>query len=81
MRIACEHDRNRLADKMNLADSQDWLVVECGPVIGSGDDLADVITGINGKDARHIAGGFGIDRFNSAMRDGAAKDFCMQHAR
>ena len=80
MRIAGEHDRDRFADKMHLADRQDRLVVERRPVIGIGDDFAHVVAGVDGVDAGHLAGGAGVDRLDAAMRHGAAEDLCMQHA-
>ena len=42
VRIGGEHDRDRLADIMHLADGEDRLVVEGRAVIGIGDDLAHV---------------------------------------
>ena len=43
MRIGGEHDGDRLADETHFVDRQDRLVVERRPVIGIGDDLADVV--------------------------------------
>ena len=81
MRITGEHHRDRFADKMHLPNGQDRLVVECRPVIGLSDDVQHVVTGIDGVDARHFAGGAGVHRLDAAMRDRAAENFCMQHAR
>ena len=46
VRIGGEHDRDRLADEMHLADGEDRLVVEGRAVIGIGDHLADVVAGV-----------------------------------
>ena len=62
VRIGGEHDRDRLADKMHLADGEDRLVVERRAVIGIGDDLADVVAGVDGVDAGDFARFAGVDR-------------------
>ena len=45
MRIARQHDRDRLADMTHLVERQDRLVVKGRAVIGLRDELADVFAG------------------------------------
>jgi len=78
--IGGDHDRHRLADEADLVDRQDRLVVEGRPVIGVGDDFANVVGGYDAIDARNLLRRAGVDRLDAAMRDRAAKDFPMQHA-
>ena len=80
MRIAGKYNGDRFANEMHLSNSQDWLVVECRPVIGLCDDFPNVVAGIHGIDAGHFAGGAGVYRLDTAMGDRAAEDFRMQHA-
>ena len=51
VRIAGEHDGDRFADIMHLADGEDRLIVEGRPVIGIGDHFAHVVAGVDGEDA------------------------------
>ena len=55
MRIVGQHGGDRLADIMHLAERQDRLVVEGRAVIGIGDDVPDVLAGIDGIDAGQSA--------------------------
>ena len=74
MRIGGEHDRDRLADIVHLADGEDRLVVEGRAVIGLRDDLADVLGGDHAVDAGHLLGGADVDRLDAAVGDRAAED-------
>ena len=80
VRIGGEHDRDRLADIVHLADGEDRLVVEGRAVIGLGDDLAHVVGGDDAVDAGHLLGRAGVDRLDAAVGDGAAEDLSVQHA-
>jgi hypothetical protein len=81
MRIARQHDRNRLADEADLVDSENRLVVECRPVVRVGNDHTDVVGGHDTMHAGKFLSGGGIDRSDAAMRQRAAKDLPIQHAR
>jgi hypothetical protein len=80
VRIAGEHDRDRLADIMHLADGEDRLVVEGRSIVGVGDHFAHVVAGVDGEDAGHLARFAHVDRFDAAVCHRAAKYFSMQHA-
>ena len=80
VRIAGEHDRDRLADEMHLADGEDRLVVEGRAVIRFGDNFAHVVAGVNGEDAGDFARFAGVDILNAAVRHRAAENLGVQHA-
>ena len=81
MGVARQHDGDRLADIAHLADRQDRLVVEGRPEIGIGDQLADVLGGVDAVDARHVECRACVDPGDPSMRDRAAHDLRVQHAR
>ena len=80
MGIGGEHDGDRLADEAHFVDGQDRLVVERRPVIGIGDDLADVIRGDDAENAGDFLRRGRVDRLDAAVRHGGTKNLAVQHA-
>ena len=80
MRIVGDDGGDRLADIVHLVQREDRLVVEGRPVIGIGDDLADILAGIDAVDAGKRARLAHVDRLDAAVRQRAAEDLAAQHA-
>jgi hypothetical protein len=78
--IRREHERHGLARMTHLVDRKDRLIVECGPVMGIGNQRADVFGGEDAMHARHRLRGADIDTADAAMGDRAAHDRSVQHA-
>ena len=78
--VAGEHDSDRFADKMHLADGKDWLVVEGRAVMGIRDHFTDVVAGVNAEDAGDFARGTHGDRLDAAVRHRTAVNLGVQHA-
>ena len=81
MRIARQHDRDRLADMAHFVERQNRLIVKGRAVIGLGDQLLDVGAGDDAIDAGKLFGRLRVDADDAPMRHRRAEHFAVEHAR
>ena len=81
VRIGGDDGGDRLADEAHLLVGQDRLVVERRAVIGAFQHLHHVVDGDDVQHARQLLGRAGVDRLDLAVRDGAAEQLGVHHAR
>ena len=81
IRVFSQHNRDRLADVTDLAVGEDRLVMEGRPVVRVWNYFEHVLDCDHAKDSRKLARGTGVDLSDKSMRDGAAKNLSVQHAR
>src|SRR5579862_481449 len=81
MRVACQYDRDWLADMPDLVECEDRLVMKRRPIIRTGNDGANVLAGDDAMNASKRPRRAGVDAPDPAMRNVAAKDLGIKHAR
>src|SRR6185436_6087218 len=81
VRIGRKRDRDRLADVTNLVDRQDRLVVKGRTVVGVRHERRDIGGGDDGVYAFKCERGASIDAHDTSVRDRAAVNLAVQHAR
>ena len=79
--IRGEHQGHRLPDVAHLLDGEHRLVVERRAVVRIGHDGGHVLGGQHAMHARQGQGRLRIDPPDATVREGAAHDLPMQHAR
>jgi hypothetical protein len=81
VRIGGQHDGNRFADVAHLLERKNRLIVESRSVIRVGDQLHDVFGGDDRVNACERQCGGDVDAHDASVRDRAAVNLAMQHAR